>query len=147
MLATMPPKGIMRYLCKDDDFHYTEPLDKPGHIDKWPRRRKLLEGETLCMVVRGAVIGQDDEFRYTMDILNNGNIIKNKHPLHTEMPKQEFLDNVIAPMAYKMLHKLYVKRELERLDKENEDDKKEELSDAPNLDLASGAYASEQRES
>ena len=120
MLATMPPKGIMRYLYKDDDFHYTEPLDSPGKIDKWPRRRKLQEGETLCMVVRGAVIGQDDEFRYTMDILNNGNIIKNKHPLHTEMPKQEFLDNVIAPMAYKMLHKLYVKRELERQDKEQE---------------------------
>lgn len=125
MLATMPPKGIMRYLYKDDDFHYTEPLESPGTIEKWPRKMKLRDGESVCMLVRGAVLGQDDEFRYTIDILNNGCVIKNKHPLHTEMPKQEFLDNVIAPMAYKMLHKLYVKRELERLEKENEDKKED----------------------
>lgn len=124
MLAIMPPKGVMRYLYKDEEFHYTEPLDAPGQIDKWPRSRKLNEGERLCMVVRGAVIGQDEEFRYTIDILNNGGIIKNKHPLHTEMPKQEFVDKVIAPMAYNMLHKLYVKRELQKTDTENESETK-----------------------
>lgn len=123
MTETMPEKGIKRYLYRDDDFHYTEPIDEPGKIEMWPRHVKLAKDENLCMVVRGAVNGEDDEFRYTVDILNNGSIIKNKHPLHPEMPKEELWEKVVAPMFLKMLKNVYAKRELEKIDKE---EKKEE---------------------